>query len=71
MAKLIIADLEEDAELDAAAMGAVSGGRRGGPGSLRGLEQRYRTQATFERSAIVPGLVKVGNLREGLPDEDQ
>lgn len=63
MARLVIADLTEDAELDAAAMKAVTGGvRLTRQGALK-LERRYRAGAKFDESPLVPGLIRTGDLR--------
>ena len=65
MAKLIIEDLSEDAQLDAEAMKAVTGGRRLTRQQALKLERRYRSGARFDESAIVPGLIRTGDLRQG------
>lgn len=65
MARLIIEDLPEDAELDAAAMKAVTGGKQGHRLTGVVLERRFRQQAQFEQSTLIPGLVKTGDLRRG------
>lgn len=63
MARLIIADLPEDAELDAQAMRAVAGGKQSARLQSLTLERRFRQQASFEESTLVPGLIKTGDLR--------
>lgn len=63
MAKLVIADLTEDAELDAAAMKAVTGGVRLTRQAALKLERRYRAGAKFDESPLVPGLIRTGDLR--------
>lgn len=65
MAKLIIEDLPEDARLDAEAMKAVTGGKPLTRDAALTLERRYRSEARFEQSAIVPGLIRTGDLRAG------
>jgi len=63
MAKLIIEDLPEDAQLDAEAMKAVTGGLPLTRQEALKLERRYRAGARFDESAIVPGLIRTGDLR--------
>lgn len=63
MARLIIEDLPEDAELDAQAMRAVSGGLPVRRLDAMKLERRYRDGMRFEQSPIVPGLIRTGDLR--------
>ena len=64
MAKLIIDDLPEDAELDAEALRAVSGGRPIVRGQALALERRFRAGAQLEESALVRGLIRNRGLRE-------
>jgi len=63
MAKLVIEDLSEDAQLDAEAMKAVTGGIPLTRHQALKLERRYRAGARFEQSPIVPGLIRTGDLR--------
>ena len=62
MANITIDDLEEDVELDAAAMQALFGGRRGMSSSL---SLKFMT-GQLEESALVPGLLRTGDLRSDL-----
>lgn len=63
MARLIIEDLTEDAELDAEALKAVTGGKPLDRLAALRLERRYRAGARFDESEIVPGLIRTGDLR--------
>jgi hypothetical protein len=63
MAKLIIEDLTEDAQLDAEAMRAVTGGLPLTRQHTLKLERRYRAGVRFDESTIVPGLIRTGDLR--------
>lgn len=62
MAKLIIEDLPEDAQLDAEAMKAVTGGKPIGRDSELRLERRFRNAARLEESPLVRGLIRTGSL---------
>lgn len=64
MAKLIIEDLPEDAELDAEALKAISGGKPIGRGQALALERRFRAGAQLEESPLVRGLIRNRGLRE-------
>jgi hypothetical protein len=63
VAKLIIEDLAEDAQLDAQAMKAITGGLPLTRRDALKLERRYRAGARFDESPIVPGLIRAGDLR--------
>ncbi|HEX7037773.1 MAG TPA: hypothetical protein VF210_18525 [Pseudomonadales bacterium] len=62
MTKLLIEDLPEDAELDAEAMKAVTGGRPIGRNAELRLERRFRSAARMEESPLVRGLIRTGRL---------
>ena len=64
MAKLIIEDLAEDAQLDAEAMKAITGGLPLTRQQTLRLERRYRSAVRFDESPIVPGLIRTGDLRQ-------
>ena len=64
MAKLIIEDLAENAQLDAEAMKAITGGLPLTRQQALKLERRYRSATRFDVSPIVPGLIRTGDLRQ-------
>lgn len=68
MASISIDDLEENHELDEAAMRAVFGGRRSFAERASELSLRLAAGPQLDESSLVPGLVKTQDLRM-LPDD--
>ena len=66
MANITIDDLEEDVELDTAAMRALFGGRRGMSSNLQASMKLVA--GPLQESALVPGLLRTGDLRSGLEE---
>ena len=62
MATIVIDDLPEDQELDVQAMQAVFGGK-GGASLIGGASMKFAARVQFEESRIVPGLIKVDDIR--------
>ena len=61
---LVINDLEEDMELDASALRAITGGSHRMGRRYGSVSARYVERTRYETSSIVPGLIKTFDLRK-------
>ena len=61
---LVISDLDEDMELDASALRAITGGSHLTGRRYGSVSAKYIERSRYETSSIVPGLIKTFDLRK-------